>query len=691
MQISICMMVKDEEKNIRRCLNSIRPILESIDSELIIVDTGSTDNTVKIAGEYTNKIYFHKWENDFSGMRNKSISYAKGKWILIIDADEEMTDCKNMIELLKSPQFKMFNTGFMDVKNMQNLHDDCGYAMLKSPRLFRNDGYFYYEGIVHNNPVFKEPTIDLKTTIVHYGYIEENKDVLDKKFIRTSSLLKKALEDKPDDIYYIFQLSVTYSSHKDYLKAYEIVKKAYNLLTQCKDKKKYKYVYYQVALCCLYLEYDQEAKKACKEGLEIDNEYVDLVFYLAKAQGLTSEYEEALENYKRYMYLCDNYNNMSINFDVSLGMYTLGQKDEALQDIVKICYRLGKFDDIFDFAPKLKKYKYIKNVLELVIDGAIKSQKIKYIKTFYEDKFIGDKLREKDFFNTLEKYCNNDICRLFSNYDNDYSRLYLFRYKYNMKDSSFKNVVDELSFENDFNNLEDYFGDIIYCKIKYLSSISHLLFNVWDKNIDRYLSYISKKYDDFSDAAAGYIVHFKDSTSHGDLRINKILCRYILLIDKISSFKYEKMFNYYVDIGVKWIKYVYSNDLISDDYIDIFKNSEEKFLVYMIIANKNQSNTKMYLRYLEKALEAYPYMKKGIEILLQDVKSKINQSNSEFEKYKVQVKNTIKTLIENNKLDEADKIIQEYEEIVKNDMEIVFLKSEMALRKLKNPSTIYKM
>lgn len=58
MKLSICMMVKNEEKNIIRCLDSIRPILQSIDSELIIVDTGSKDNTVQIARQYTNKVFF---------------------------------------------------------------------------------------------------------------------------------------------------------------------------------------------------------------------------------------------------------------------------------------------------------------------------------------------------------------------------------------------------------------------------------------------------------------------------------------------------------------------------------------------------------------------------------------------------------------------------------------------------------
>ncbi|NLL52873.1 MAG: glycosyltransferase, partial [Peptococcaceae bacterium] len=82
--LSICMMVKDEEKNLPRCLESLKPLMQQVDSELIIVDTGSTDNTVNIAKSYTERVYFHPWNNNFSEMRNITISYAQGEWILIL-------------------------------------------------------------------------------------------------------------------------------------------------------------------------------------------------------------------------------------------------------------------------------------------------------------------------------------------------------------------------------------------------------------------------------------------------------------------------------------------------------------------------------------------------------------------------------------------------------------------------------
>ena len=77
-KLSICMMVKNEDLHLERCLESLKHLLNRSDVQLIIVDTGSSDNTISIARKYTEFVYEREWFNDFSGMRNVSISYAKG-------------------------------------------------------------------------------------------------------------------------------------------------------------------------------------------------------------------------------------------------------------------------------------------------------------------------------------------------------------------------------------------------------------------------------------------------------------------------------------------------------------------------------------------------------------------------------------------------------------------------------------
>ena len=97
--ISQCMIVKNEEKNIRRALSWGKDIM----CEQIVVDTGSSDRTVEIAREMGAKIFFFPWINDFAAAKNFAIDQAKGDWIAFLDADESFTpeDTKKIPEILE--------------------------------------------------------------------------------------------------------------------------------------------------------------------------------------------------------------------------------------------------------------------------------------------------------------------------------------------------------------------------------------------------------------------------------------------------------------------------------------------------------------------------------------------------------------------------------------------------------------
>ena len=94
--ISLCMIVKNEERSLARCIKSVKSLVD----EIIIVDTGSNDNTINIAKDLGAEIYNFEWCDDFSAARNESIKYANHQWILLLDADE-FVDENSIIELKK--------------------------------------------------------------------------------------------------------------------------------------------------------------------------------------------------------------------------------------------------------------------------------------------------------------------------------------------------------------------------------------------------------------------------------------------------------------------------------------------------------------------------------------------------------------------------------------------------------------
>lgn len=90
--ISICIITKNECDTLKECLKHLKPYADAGNHEIVIVDTGSTDNTVEMCKEFTDKIFFFEWINDFSAARNYAAEKASNDWIMCIDSDEYVTE-----------------------------------------------------------------------------------------------------------------------------------------------------------------------------------------------------------------------------------------------------------------------------------------------------------------------------------------------------------------------------------------------------------------------------------------------------------------------------------------------------------------------------------------------------------------------------------------------------------------------
>ena len=209
------MICKNEEANLKRCLDSFLPIIHEKWCELLITDTGSTDRTIEVAKEYTDKVYkkeFIPW--DFSKARNYGIEKATGDKILIIDADEELRQesLYRLEDIILNPKYeeptvfiKLYNYHTKDLKQ---------YSEMLQPRLFKNDGNFSYEQAVHNKPILKAPYLFAPRVILnHYGYLfqgEKGEKLFDNKMERSLPMLQKEYKKHPDNLHNLTHLVKTY-------------------------------------------------------------------------------------------------------------------------------------------------------------------------------------------------------------------------------------------------------------------------------------------------------------------------------------------------------------------------------------------------------------------------------------------------------------------------------------------------
>lgn len=163
-EISLCMIVKNEEKVLARCLDSIADLMD----EIIIVDTGSTDDTKKIAQKYTKNIYDFEWVDDFSAARNFSFSKATKDYIYVADADE-VIDEKNRRKFKDLKEVLLPEIEIVQMKYCNQLSNGTAYNFDEEyrPKLYKRLREFVWTEPVHEMVRLDPVVYDSEIEILH--------------------------------------------------------------------------------------------------------------------------------------------------------------------------------------------------------------------------------------------------------------------------------------------------------------------------------------------------------------------------------------------------------------------------------------------------------------------------------------------------------------------------------------------
>ena len=212
MEISLCMIIKDEQEVLDRCLSSFKDLVD----EIIIVDTGSNDDSLKIASKYTNKIYQYKWNNDFASARNYSISKATKEYFMWVDADDYIKQSEKQ----KLQKLKETEDGSVDMYYF--LYDfDKNYVPFYRERLIKNNNKYLFKGKIHEAiiPSNNRKYVDIKITQFdkQKGLTNRNLDIFES--------MKESEFTSRDYYYYGKELY----RHNKLVKAKEVLEKYINL------------------------------------------------------------------------------------------------------------------------------------------------------------------------------------------------------------------------------------------------------------------------------------------------------------------------------------------------------------------------------------------------------------------------------------------------------------------------------
>jgi len=211
MSISLCMIVKNEEATLPRCLNSVKNFVD----EMIVLDTGSSDRTPQIAQQFGAKVHDFQWSNNFSVARNAALKYVTSDWVLVLDADEVLSPniVPQMQSVIQSDEYILINLVRQEVGAAQS-----PYSLVS--RLFRNHPEIRFERPYHalvDDSVAailnKEPHWQVGylqgVAILHVGY-QKSAIAQNNKYAKAQAAMLEFLSHHPNDPYVCSKLGALY-------------------------------------------------------------------------------------------------------------------------------------------------------------------------------------------------------------------------------------------------------------------------------------------------------------------------------------------------------------------------------------------------------------------------------------------------------------------------------------------------
>jgi len=305
--VSLCMIVRDEEAMLPRCLAAVRDHVD----ELIVVDTGSTDRTVEIAESFGARVLHHTWTGDFAQARNVSLDAATGDWLMYLDADEVLVeeDGPRLRELLGNTWREGF---FLVETNHVGDLDDGAAVTHNALRLFRNRPEYRFEGRVHEQFAHRLPNLPERlqystVRVEHFGYLGAVRDAKEKSR-RNIELLERQIAEGVDTPFLHFNLGSERAAAGDVAGSLQHLEQAWRKLEDDRERTSYGYF---PSLCSRYvkaLNANALRDRALETGdavLALLPGFTDIVLEQAMCHRRAGDAEQAIAFFERAIAMGD--------------------------------------------------------------------------------------------------------------------------------------------------------------------------------------------------------------------------------------------------------------------------------------------------------------------------------------------------------------------------------------------------
>ena len=323
-RLTLCMIVRDEERTLDACLTSVLPYVD----ECVLVDTGSVDRTVEIATRHGCRVFHFDWCDDFSAARNFGLEQATGDWIIWLDADDTISpECgAKLRELIAMAEDR--TTGFIMQVHIPPGPGEDGYTQVDHVKLFRKNypdqnSPIKFLGRLHEQllePIYAAGGTVLRTDlyVTHSGY-DRSAEGQAKKRNRDTTILALDEAERPDHPFPRFNYGMTYYHWKDYNMA---IQKFQECLDRSGPREStLRKVYAMLSGCYLGIGDLENARRAIDTGLSLTPADPELLF---RAGNLRRSLSDPAAAEMFYMRLLNSRESGHIDsLDVTMTTYKL--------------------------------------------------------------------------------------------------------------------------------------------------------------------------------------------------------------------------------------------------------------------------------------------------------------------------------------------------------------------------------
>jgi glycosyltransferase involved in cell wall biosynthesis len=694
LRLTVGMIVKNEEKHLEKCLKSLQPLLDAVPSELIITDTGSTDKTVEIAKRFTDHILHFEWCHDFAAARNTGLFAAQGEWFFYLDADEYLDDATPLIEFFQSGECDKYWSAGISRRDYTNL-DGTDYHDIHIIRLHRMHPKIHFEHKIHEDIVPVLPTKMIPVLAHHYGYAYKNPEERDWKYKRNLSLLRAELQEDPDDMKALIQISgqlidldneqaIQYSKH-----AMEVARRI--------DPENNNHLYGRCG-CYLLQAYFQSSlyAKLLEElpdvlSMEKAPGYFHLECYMLAqmAAWRLKRYEETIKYGRLFLKLYEDHLAEKLDpYLLFLGSYhCLSEKVRETVTVLngQALAELGKTQEALDCLEELGSgiENYDQNgSLTLCFSICEKRNDWSAAIDFYQKLLASDDRAKIDGFTAaVNNYCflhpsqRDALLRTAAAAKGESAWLLACRLKLAQQNGDRSAAENCLASLRRLDEKWDFrTADILWYLLSEKINIVPYLSHIDTDAMAHMAAELKKEHEDYADILKSYVEAFSFENPKA-LFLLACLLEYAVRFTKAESNaeQYDALLEAYIECASKYVRTVYRPEALSAALSALPGSIRFAYYAGAALDARRLGKNTEYISLLRKALKESPAMKDAIHFLLtrfEEEQKMRDLKAQEFAALANQVKRNIEQLIEQGDLEQAGAYTLQLAKLIPEDDDI---------------------